>query len=142
MQRLLEIAKLLANDRPALKSAQIDLAHWEADITARELFLTPVDGWPGKNEAARDVAAAKVFDADPQLREQRAKRDDLRRLIAGLEAQVDALEDERRAWEWAIRDRLVEALAGRRNGREAVEQTAFDDSADLAVAEEVDQVPF
>lgn len=142
MQRLLDIAKSLAELRPALKSAQIELSHWEADIAARQIFLTPADGWPGKNEAARDTAAAKAFDADPQLAEQRARRDALRRGVAGLESQIEALEDERRAWEWAIRDRLVEALSGRRNGREAVEQTAFDDGADGALVEETDVIPF
>lgn len=141
MQRLLEIAQALAVLRRGLKDHQIELAHWDADITARQLYLTPPEGWPGKNEAARDAARDKAFADDPQLKEQRARRDELRRVAADLEIQITALEDERRAWEWAIRDRLVEALSGRRNGREAVEQTGFDDAADHAFVEELD-VPF
>lgn len=142
MKRLLEIAQALSVLRRGLKDHQIELAHWEADIAARELFLTPVDGWTGKNESARDAARDRAFAEDAQLKEQRAKRDELRRVVADLESQVAALEDERRAWEWAIRDRLVEALSGRRNGREAVEQTAFDDGADQALVEEAETLPF
>ena len=142
MQRLLEIAQALAVLRRGLKDHQIELAHWEADIAGRQLYLTPPDGWPGKNAEQRDAARDQAFAADGQLKEQRARRDDLRRAVADLEIQITALEDERRAWEWAIRDRLVEALSGRRNGREAVEQTAFDDGADQAVVEETDEIPF
>lgn len=139
MKRLLEIAQALAVLRRGLKDHQIELAHWEADIAARELFLTPVDGWTGKNAEQRDTAKAQALASDETVLAIRARQSTLRDQIAEAEGAIEDLEAQRRGLEWDARERLTDALAGKRNGREPVEQAGHDDAAD---AEALDRVPF
>lgn len=114
--------------------AQTSLLELQAkqDINARQLELTPADGWPGKNAEQRDVARDQTFAEDAQLQEAVKKANDAHRALIELEARIQALEAERRAAEWSVRADLVDALRAARvqsNHRGDSVAAAFDDTA-------------
>mgnify|MGYP001573535371 CR=1 FL=1 len=80
------------------------------DIDKRESFLTPDDGFPGKNEDARDRAEEKAFAADEILSLLVRKQEGISQEETMVDAQIQVLEAERRDSEWSIRQRLVNAL--------------------------------
>lgn len=111
-----------------------ELRAWqlEQDLAARKVYLTPVDGWPGKNAEQREIEAQRVFGQDGTCQQIGQAISDLREDAAEVTGHIEALEAERRAAEWAIRGRLADALAGRMNGRHGdAAESAFDDAADL-----------
>ncbi len=138
MDNLTTIAKRLAHlyrDRAAL-----NLTEWQInkDIQARELALTPADGWPGKNEAARETAMKMAFSADETLNELNSNLFSVKREQATNEGEREAIEAERRAAEWQIRQRLCDALQARgvvSNG----DDSAFDEATQSASDQMVDQ---
>jgi hypothetical protein len=132
MNRLFEIASALGQLYQT--RAQTNLLKWQAeqDIHARQLELTPADGWPGKNAEQRDVARDQTFAEDAQLQEAVKKANDAHRALIELEARIQALEAERRAAEWSVRADLVDALRAARvqsNHRGDSVAAAFDDTA-------------
>lgn len=64
MNKLNEIGLTLGEAYIEQKDVEIRLSHQRQDLDARKLYLTPSDGWPGKNESERKVAAEKTFAAD------------------------------------------------------------------------------
>ena len=138
MNRLFEIASALGQLYQT--RAQTNLLKWQAeqDIHARQLELTPADGWPGKNAEQRDVARDQTFAEDAQLQEAVKKANDAHRALIELEARIQALEAERRAAAWSVRADLVDALRAARvqsNHRGDSVAAAFDDTAQQALDE-------
>lgn len=143
MDNLLSIAQQLAQlyrDRSAL-----NLTEWQItqDIQARELALTPVEGWPGKNEAARETAMHQSFSADETLQKLNAVLGQVKEDQATNEGEREAREAERRAYEWQIRQRLCDALQARGvqspgddSAFDEVTQQASDQLTDQAVEED------
>jgi hypothetical protein len=107
----------------------------EIILAARELELSPADGWPGKNAEERKLSQERAFVADEVITRGREYLTTLKGSELGTLADIEALEAERRAIEWMIRAQLAEALAGRRENRGDVADTGFDDAADNAAVE-------
>jgi len=138
MNRLFEIASALGQLYQT--RAQTNLLKWQAeqDIHARQLELTPADGWPGKNAEQRDVARDQTFAEDAQLQEAVKKANDAHRALIELEARIQALEAERRAAEWSIRLRQVEALEGRPRGdHHSKDGRLFDEQVEHEIEEQM-----
>jgi hypothetical protein len=118
----------------------------EKDAEARALTLHPADGWPGKNEAERKVAAARTLAEDQAWR---GFIDDAATAHAAalrVQANIAGYEDLRRAAEWNIRDRLTAALSDRNIPASANGHTDdyFDPTADEAMYQDAEEaaVPF
>lgn len=142
--RMITIARELGLLYTAQRSAEIALAHQREDLDARRVALAPADGWPGKNEEQRKIAAGCAYAADETIRTIAGAIVAGEKTLATLAGQIAALEAERRALEWAIRGELVQALAGRRiepESRGPVEEAAFDAAADAQVIEQALAVP-
>lgn len=135
--RLLTLAKALGEMH--LSHSTVAISQWklEKDIEARKLALLPSDGWPGKNEEQRKTAAQQAYLADEPLRKMDAEWDLLRAQLSAIDANVAALEAERKAIEWIIRAQLVDALAARHIQFDGTED-AFDQAADARMDTQMD----
>lgn len=116
--------------------AALNLLIWRANqaIADRQRALVPEGGWPGKNQEARDAARDAAGAADQALAGHVAQRDEAHGKLFELEAEISGVEAQRRAGEWRIRERMVDAL----NGRGIVPQ-GRGDQADGAVDGDVTQ---
>jgi len=125
-----EIATELGKLYQALRLLEVAKAHKEADLAGRKLFLTPAEGWPGKNDGERKTAAEKAWAKDDTCKALATLIRENEGQIAEMLGQCQALEAERRAQEWNVRVLLIEALRGAHvnpNGHGPIEETAFDD---------------
>lgn len=112
MNKFLEIGHQLSQLDRQLAIYKLNLDHAIEDIAGRALAITPDGGWPGKNEGERKTASDKAFAADETIQ----KLLDLKRVaednVISTQAQIDALEDERRALEWTVKATYVMQYAG------------------------------
>jgi len=76
------------------------VAVWTAE---RELILTPVEGWEGKNEDVRKAIKDKTLFEDGQLKILREAKQDGEFKLRALKTKREALSERRRGYEWAIR---------------------------------------
>lgn len=111
--RLVAIGLRLGELYRARMGCELSTQDVKRNIERRELEITPPDGWPGKNEGDRKVARARAELDDPALIGLRDVYDALRTDYADYEAEIAALEAERRGLEWDARLRLASALGGR-----------------------------
>lgn len=144
--RMIEIAAQLA----ALYKtrAELSLREWqyEKDAEGRKLYLTPLEGWPGKNAEDRKTSAERVFAVDEVLGKIAAAANLVHAELAQCEALIAGLEAERRALEYTVKIALVETLQAR-HYEYAPDQDAFEqvegvelDQAAYSYAE--DEFPF
>lgn len=121
IQKLTEL--YLAN-----RKREVELAHMREDLEGRQMFMAPVEGWPGKNEEQRKIAAWKAFDADEVCitlkRSIRQSEIDM----AELHGEIQSLEAERRDLEWAIRAAMTQALSGALPSADGGPDSEFDDA--------------
>lgn len=113
--------------------AAMNIAKWQAaqDLERRKLDLTPVEGWPGKNEDARTLARDKALAADESVKALSQTVAELETRLGLLAGEIESAEAERRAEEWHIRAKLIDALEHRNvqpNGNGDRAETAFDDT--------------
>lgn len=115
-------------------SINIRLANQKRDLEARQLALTPPEGWDGKNAELRDLARTRAFAADPICLQINAEITRLEDALSLAETALETAVNQRRAEEWLIRQQLIEALTGHvtttTHDPTRVEDTAFDDWAD------------
>jgi hypothetical protein len=129
-QRLLHIATELSGHYLARRSAQIDLGNQVKDYTARLLAITPAEGWPGKNDDARKLAARQAEASDETLRAIGKRQREIENDLSNIEVAIEQLGAERRAIEWVIRDRMAAALGSGRG--DPVDSGIADDTDGLA----------
>ena len=137
-QTLIQIADDLAARYET--RAKTSLIQWQAnqDIERIKLSLTPVEGWPGKNEEQRRTAAEKVYAEDDALQAATIKGDTAYRAIVALDAEIAGLEAKRKALEWTIRAQLVDVLR-----RDGIAVKPLDDPFQAVIDQETDdQLPF
>lgn len=95
-----------------LERAKHNLVIWRENkaVAERQRALIPEGGWPGKNQEARDAARDAAYGADDTLKGHLYNRDDAQGKLIQLEEEIAGVEADRRAGEWRIRERMVEAL--------------------------------
>lgn len=121
----------------SLRERQLDR---EAEI--KRLYMTPPDGWPGKNAEQRDAAKLSAELQDDTLIKINSGIETVKGEASVNNAAIDALEAERRALEWEIRARLVDALSWNHvqgEGGSKVEVAAFDDTLDTEALAQAEQ---
>lgn len=105
--RMLDIAKTLAGLYRQQAARQILAEGITRRLTDRTLALTPAEGWQGKNEGERKLAEQRTLAEDGYYQELTtqlaAYRDDLAMVVA----EIQALEAERRALEWLVRQAIT-----------------------------------
>lgn len=113
--------------------AHAALHEWQhqQDADARRLALSPLEGWPGKNEGERKIAAERVFAGDEGLQGSLRLEAEAHAAIMLIDGEILAVEAERRALEWELRGQLVERLGSA--GMERRVDTAFETVADAAL---------
>lgn len=128
--RMVEIAKVLGAIYKELSDCAYALSLTGAARQAHIAKVTPEGGWPGKNPEERKAAESKTLTADPELAAiaEAARKIEARQ--SELTGQRDALEAERRALEWTVRENLVNALIATRTPQDdAYQDAAFDAAA-------------
>ena len=133
--RFVEIAKELGNQLRARTDLNILISHAETDIDARKMAITPEGGWQGKNAEERKLASERAYSDDLALLTMGEDLEQRKVRIAEVETEISCLETERRALEWTIRARLVDALAGKQETKADVAENAFDDAAEARLDE-------
>lgn len=120
-----------ARNMPTLR---LGVAHLKEDIAAREVFMIPPEGWPGKNESERKAAAAKAYAEDPALREMRAALRTAEIAVAQCEGEMDAIKQRMTALQMLVRDQTAQALgaAGVFDEAEPLAERAAADEAERA----------
>lgn len=123
--------------------AAMTVAKWQAaqDLERRKLDLTPIEGWPGKNEEQRNTARDKTLASDESVKALSQTVAELETRLGLLAGEIEAAEAERRADEWRIRSRLIDALEHRNvqpNGNGDRAEAAFDDVPQAIM----DEIPF
>lgn len=134
MNPLRQIASHISQAFADKTDLNIRLSNQRKDLEARQLALVPLEGWPGKNADERKINEQRAYAADAVCQQISAE---IRRMEDALSLAETALEtalNQRRAEEWIIRSRLLEALLGNvitvQGDQTRVEDTAFDDWAD------------
>jgi hypothetical protein len=125
----------LYTDRVALGIA---ISQLERDAEARRVQLAPPDGWPGKNAEARDLAERLAYAQDAALETLSHELLTKRNNLAVIEGQIAAMEAERRALEWQVRARMIDALATQHTAPprgDALIEAAFDTRTDQQLFE-------
>jgi hypothetical protein len=127
----INLASQLSNSYIERSERKLDLERLEAELYKREVFLTPLEGWAGKNAEQRELDRARFLGNDETyqaIQEKVREQKDALSLLAGT---IEALEAERRGVEWDIRANLVTVMAGKLRGETSVvvEDAAFDDAA-------------
>lgn len=120
--------------------AKLDLSIWRAgqDLIGRERSLRPETGWPGKNDEARASAKEAALAGDEHYQNTIVNRDAAQAKLGELLAFIAGVEAQRRAAEWRIRERLVEALTRggvAQQGRGDRMEGTFDDTLQREVDE-------
>lgn len=72
--------------------------------------IIPEGGWPGSNEGARNAARDAAYLNNPDLISAAAEIRGLELEIAQTRADLVLLEEERRAYEWSVRDRMADGM--------------------------------
>lgn len=109
----MEIARELGRLYGERAEVEKRIYHIGQDRAARLVVLTPLEGWPGKNEGARKAASETAIATDETLAKIAGQDQEKREELAGINVQVETLEAERRALEWDIRHDIVKMLRGR-----------------------------
>lgn len=136
--QLLPIARQLADLYKVRAGAINTRRQLERDMELVKVDKSPADGWPGKNAEERKLAQEKAFLADQDITRIDNMIDDCLEELAEATGQIEALEAERRAIEWSIRDGLVDALMRRniQSNHQSIDGS-FDDVADADAMNEV-----
>lgn len=147
--RMTELAKSLSALLRERATCNVTLSHLSSDMEARKVAITPEGGWPGKNAEERKFAESVTCGADEPMKAMRNEHAIKLDRQAFIEAEISALETERRALEWSVRGALVDALMGVTNSHSDVAESSFDDAAQMVVDETVfetaafvDDLPF
>jgi len=135
----INLASQLSNSYIERSERKLDLERLEAELYERELFITPLEGWDGKNAEQRELSKARAMAMDETyqaIQEKAQRQKDSLSLLVGV---IEALEAERRGVEWDIRANLVTVMAGKLRGETSatLEDAVFDDAAGCEMDDQV-----
>lgn len=109
-KRLIEIGMSLGPIQREIQKRNLEISMLGEDNARIELQLTPADGWPGSNEAARKASKDKAVTDNVTIQANLARIRSLKLELSALTGDEVILENERRSLEYAVRDRLADAL--------------------------------
>lgn len=136
MHRLSDISAEFAATLKVKTDLSIRLKNQRLDLEARQLAMVPTDetgktGWPGKNEGERAINEKRAYLTDPTCQRIQAEINGYEEELLRVEDCLSNLHNERRALEWQIRARLVDAVLGNlvtvQGDPAHIEDTAFED---------------
>lgn len=134
MNPLRQIASHLSQAFADKTDLNIRISRQKRDLEARKVALVPPEGWDGKNAELRELAQKRAYAADPTCQQIESEIRRLEDALGLAETALETATNQRRAEEWIIRSRLLEALLGNvvtvQNDQTRVEDTAFDDVLD------------
>jgi hypothetical protein len=107
------IAQELGSIRKELARSEYEQRINLQALDERYAMITPDAGWPGSNKEARDSAERQAQFADEIAAKIREIVRELDGKTGNAKANIAALEDERRSHEWAISDKIADALVER-----------------------------
>lgn len=142
--RMLELSAKLGELYTARAQARILQWQHEQDAEARRVQLTPTgDDYKalGSNNDQRKASLEEIFANDETLKTIAEAVGEIRSDLETVQGEIDALEAERRALEWMVRARMVEALERNHvqpNHRGDPAYHAFDDAGDTATMDTLD----
>lgn len=110
MSDFISIAKEIGALRLKMRVCEFDQWKLDQDLAARQLEITPSEGWEGKNENDRKVNKEKTFEADPKIARIMAVIEKKRKEVAELTGKLEELEAKRRGMEWEVRGKMADAL--------------------------------
>ncbi len=133
------IGKMLADAYIDRSEQQLELDRAKAELFKREIALTPIEGWPGKNAELREVEKSRTLATDEAYQKFEALRVFHVEALTLINGTIEALEAERRGSEWEIRANLVTVMAGKLRGETlpSVEDAAFDDASEGELEQEI-----
>lgn len=114
--RIIAVAKEIGTVQELLANCRVSSSQMQSDLEARKLFITPPEGWEGKNEGERKITAELTFSKDKTISTIRDNLTGMLVSLANTEANLAKLEAERRGYEWVITNQLVNALHERWDG--------------------------
>jgi chromosome segregation ATPase len=144
----------LADSEKRQRNTEREIYRAKAEAEQRILAEKGGEKALGSNAEAQKRALSALVEADPVYAALAQTRFDVENEVAHLRAQVAGIEDQRREWEWTIRERLATALLRRDAPDEQhhPEDGVWDAAIDCAVdhcaqsnnltAEELLSVPF
>jgi hypothetical protein len=111
-EKLIELGKIIGNLAKAEKNLDQQIKLLDRPINDQKLTLVPVDGWPGKNEAERKIAADKAYNESPLILNFINSKEAMENKLASLRGELEQYEAERRGYEFAVRDAVAEGMGG------------------------------
>lgn len=135
--KILDCASKLKDLYVERSELEINLERVKSELYKRELLLTPDDGWQGKNQEMRDLEKSKTLLLDESWNNLNNAKTETEEAMTLNEGVIEALEAERRGYEWEIRANLVTVMAGKLQASVQPETTAFDDVMDNAVDDDI-----
>lgn len=139
MNPLRQIASHISQAFADKTDLNIRISRQKRDLEARKVALVPLNekgfrAWPGSNPESREINEKLAYAADPTCQQIESEIRRLEDALGLAETALETATNQRRAEEWIIRSRLLEALLGNvvtvQGDLTRVEDTAFDDYAD------------
>lgn len=119
----------------------VRLAQLREDYEARKMAITPGGGWQGKNAEERKFAESIACAADEVLKKISDMMTIEQHEFDGTIITMENRQTERRALEWTLRAKLIDALAGNYSASEAIALTiAEEKEADIAMQDAADEM--
>jgi hypothetical protein len=123
------------------QEAEVSIRADDAKINAAALLtqITPLEGWPGKNEQAREIAEGKALAENTHYQVALAAVKKERDALIFIQAEIKATELTLSVEKWAIRHALARALGGyaeKAGGQRdefdaAVDESTYDPTNDI-----------
>ena len=136
--RVMAVAKEIGKLGHRIAEAVVAEGELANAAALREFMLTPAEGWPGTNDKARDAAKKTACAADAGLQQELALLSAKSKEIKLLNADMVALEAERRGIETWVRLQLARALLGDFNAAEidgVVDDKVLDQGAEKVLVD-------
>lgn len=136
MNKIIDNASKLSSLFVSRAQFKADIQKYEDRIAAREIAITPFDGWPGKNEGERTVSKARACLIDEEMV---LFHETLRFHQNGLghvQAEIDGLNADTSAIEFTIRDETNRVMGGR-SVLDIVQDCAMEAISDEVLSEDV-----
>lgn len=121
---------ILTTVRQQLADAKATLRITQDEYKVAKAQAEQIANVDGKNEAERARKLTIAVAEDRYHNRALAQLREAEHIVDRLEAQLESILDDRRAWEWAIRSELIDALGQTRKDDTSAFDGAMDDQVD------------